>query len=90
MEDRLLEIETPAGERVYVPYDRLVIACGSSSNTHGVPGLEHCFQLKTIPDAQAIRRRIIGASSFPPPARLSLDAAIARRTLTIARPVPRS
>lgn len=64
MEDRLLEIETPGGERVYVPYDRLVIACGSSSNTHGVPGLEHCFQLKTIPDAQAIRRRIIGAFSF--------------------------
>jgi hypothetical protein len=59
MEDRLLEIETPSGEHVYVPYDRLVIACGSSSNTHGVPGLEHCFQLKTIPDAQAIRRRII-------------------------------
>lgn len=59
MEDRLLEIETPSGERVYVPYDRLVIAVGSSSNTHGVPGLEHCFQLKTIPDAQAIRRRII-------------------------------
>jgi NADH dehydrogenase len=29
-----------------------------------VPGLEHCFQLKTIADAQKIRRRIMGASLF--------------------------
>lgn len=41
-------------------YDKLVIAVGSTSSTHGVPGLEHCFQLKTIADAQAIRRRIMG------------------------------
>jgi hypothetical protein len=69
--------------------DTLVIAVGSTSNTHGVPGLENSFQLKvrrsggrsivdvkaieeadcwlfnpnptvqTIPDAQAIRRRIM-------------------------------
>ncbi len=39
--------------------DKLVIAVGSTSNDHGVKGLEHCFQLKTIPDAQAIRRRIM-------------------------------
>jgi len=43
-------------------YDKLVIAVGSVSSTHGVPGLEHCFQLKTISDAQAIRRRILGMS----------------------------
>ncbi|CDZ98411.1 64 kda mitochondrial nadh dehydrogenase [Phaffia rhodozyma] len=59
MAEQLIEIETSAGQRVYVPYDKLVIACGSSSNTHGVNGLEHCFQLKTIPDAQSIRRRIL-------------------------------
>jgi len=41
-------------------YDKLVIAVGSTSSTHGVPGLEHCFQLKTISDAQSIRRRIVG------------------------------
>lgn len=40
----------------------MIIACGSSSNTHGVPGLEHCFQLKTVSDAQCIRRRIMGES----------------------------
>jgi hypothetical protein len=45
-------------------YDKLVIACGSTTNTHGVPGLEHCFQLKTISDAQCIRRRIMGQDSF--------------------------
>jgi NADH dehydrogenase FAD-containing subunit len=45
-------------------YDKLVIAVGSTSSTHGVPGLEHCFQLKTIADAQKIRRRIMGACLF--------------------------
>ncbi|KAJ7087750.1 mitochondrial NADH dehydrogenase [Mycena epipterygia] len=46
----------------------LVIAVGSSSSTHGVPGLEHCFQLKSIADAQQIRRRIMDnfeAASLP-------------------------
>lgn len=64
MSERLLEVEVfkdnDGGKmRCYVPYDKLIIAVGSSTNTHGVPGLEHCFQLKTIPDAQAIRRRIM-------------------------------
>ncbi|KAG9318597.1 mitochondrial NADH dehydrogenase [Chiua virens] len=63
MSERLLEVESagPDGrmERIYVPYDKLVITVGSVSSTHGVPGLEHCFQLKTISDAQAIRRRIM-------------------------------
>ncbi|KAI0306399.1 hypothetical protein B0F90DRAFT_1689582 [Multifurca ochricompacta] len=63
MTDRLLEIETvsTSGERhnLYLPYDKLVIAVGSVSSTHGVPGLEHCFQLKTVADAQSIRRRIL-------------------------------
>ncbi|THH10485.1 hypothetical protein EW146_g8361 [Bondarzewia mesenterica] len=64
MSERLLEIQTtnPQGEvkNIYVPYDKLVIAVGSVSSTHGVPGIEHCFQLKTVSDAQAIRRRILG------------------------------
>ncbi|KAI6131974.1 nucleotide-binding domain-containing protein, partial [Pisolithus croceorrhizus] len=63
MSERLLEVEVldASGhpQRIYVPYDKLIIACGSVSSTHGVPGLEHCFQLKSISDAQAIRRRII-------------------------------
>lgn len=63
MSERLLELETQAStgelKRVYLPYDKLIIACGSTSSTHGIQGLEHCFQLKTISDAQAIRRRIL-------------------------------
>ncbi|KAF8136480.1 hypothetical protein EV363DRAFT_1543830, partial [Boletus edulis] len=63
MSQRLLEVETvgPDGnvQKIYVPYDKLIIAVGSVSSTHGVPGLEHCFQLKTISDAQTIRRRIM-------------------------------
>lgn len=63
MGERLLEVETMDANgnklNLYVPYDKIVIACGSVSSTHGVPGLEHCFQLKSISDAQAIRRRIM-------------------------------
>ncbi|KAF6763981.1 mitochondrial NADH dehydrogenase, partial [Ephemerocybe angulata] len=62
MKERLVEVETYYSDhsaKVYIPYDKLVIAVGSSSSTHGVPGLENCFQLKTVGDAQAIRRRIL-------------------------------
>ncbi|KAF8077742.1 hypothetical protein FPV67DRAFT_1662541 [Lyophyllum atratum] len=59
MSERLLEVEGVGGSHFYIPYDRLVIAVGSTSSTHGVPGLEHCFQLKTITDAKDIRRRIM-------------------------------
>ncbi|EIN07055.1 mitochondrial NADH dehydrogenase [Punctularia strigosozonata HHB-11173 SS5] len=62
MSDRLLEVEVDAPEgrrRIYVPYDKLVIAVGSTSATHGISGLEHCFQLKTVGDARAIRKRIV-------------------------------
>ncbi|KAJ6597216.1 pyridine nucleotide-disulfide oxidoreductase-domain-containing protein [Mycena vulgaris] len=70
--DRLLEVETISSDgkkaNLYIPYDKLVIAVGSTSSTHGVPGLEHCFQLKTIADAQQMRRRIMDnfeAASLP-------------------------
>ncbi|KAF4615380.1 hypothetical protein D9613_002733 [Agrocybe pediades] len=63
MSERLVEIETKSSDgtpsHIYLPYDKIVIAVGSSSSTHGVPGLENSFQLKTIGDAQAIRRRIM-------------------------------
>jgi len=65
MGERLLEVQSTfngKSENFYIPYDKLVIAVGSSSSTHGVPGLEHSMQLKTISDAQAIRRRILGKS----------------------------
>ncbi|TDL25012.1 nucleotide-binding domain-containing protein [Rickenella mellea] len=62
MHEKLVEVETMGTDgikrTIYVPYDKLVIAVGSTSTTHGVPGLHNTFQLKTIGDAQAIRRRI--------------------------------
>lgn len=60
MSERLLEVSAPGtGENFYVPYDKLIIACGSVSNDHGVPGLENCNQLKTIDDSRQIRNRIV-------------------------------
>ncbi|KAF9526941.1 hypothetical protein CPB83DRAFT_769273 [Crepidotus variabilis] len=63
MSDRLVEVQTRNADgstsNIYIPYDKVIIAVGSSSSTHGVPGLENCFQLKTISDAQAMRRRIL-------------------------------
>ena len=47
------------GHELILVDDKLVLAVGSRSNDHGVKGLEHCYQLKTIPDAQAIRRKIM-------------------------------
>ncbi|TVY86819.1 External alternative NAD(P)H-ubiquinone oxidoreductase B1, mitochondrial, partial [Lachnellula willkommii] len=45
--------------RFYLPYDKLVIAVGSTSNPHGVKGLENCHFLKDIEDAQKIRNHIL-------------------------------
>ena len=60
---RLIEVSQvdPHGNeaRFYVPYDKLVIAVGSSTNPHGVKGLEHCHFLKDISDARKIRNKII-------------------------------
>ncbi|KAK8081152.1 Pyridine nucleotide-disulfide oxidoreductase- FAD/NAD(P)-binding domain protein [Apiospora hydei] len=43
----------------YVPYDKLVVAVGSTTNPHGVKGLENCFFLKDINDARMIRNQVI-------------------------------
>jgi NADH dehydrogenase len=45
--------------RFYLPYDKLVIGVGSTTNPHGVKGLENCYFLKDIDDAQKIRNRIL-------------------------------
>lgn len=59
LEHKLVEVTSKDGkENFYVPYDKLVIAVGSTSITHGVQGLEHTFRLKTIQDAISVRRRI--------------------------------
>lgn len=45
--------------RFYVPYDKLVVAVGSTTNPHGVKGLENAFFLKNVNDARKIRNRVI-------------------------------
>lgn len=61
MSERLIEINVSGSEEnFYIPYDKLIVAVGSVSNDHGVPGLQNCFQLKTIEDALAIRRKVLG------------------------------
>ncbi|KAL9107387.1 MAG: hypothetical protein Q9187_008432 [Circinaria calcarea] len=61
--EQLLEVSQTdsKGEKrnFYLPYDKLVIAVGSSTNAHGVKGLEHCHFLKSIEDAHLIRNKIL-------------------------------
>jgi NADH dehydrogenase len=45
--------------RFYLPYDKLVLGVGSSTNPHGVTGLENCHFLKDIEDAAKIHNSII-------------------------------
>ncbi|KAJ1943326.1 hypothetical protein FBU59_002945, partial [Linderina macrospora] len=47
------------GQLMWVPYGRLVVGVGAQSVTHGVNGLEHCHQLKTVSDARSIRQHIM-------------------------------
>ncbi|KAL1920688.1 uncharacterized protein VTP21DRAFT_1065 [Calcarisporiella thermophila] len=57
--EKLVEVEGSNGTSFYIPYDKLVIAVGSQSITHGVSGLEHCHFLKTVQDARKIRSKIM-------------------------------
>ncbi|MCJ1390887.1 hypothetical protein MMC18_003748, partial [Xylographa bjoerkii] len=61
--ERLLEVQQTDANGVekhfYLPYDKLVIGVGSTTNPHGVKGLENCFFLKSIDDARNIRNRIL-------------------------------
>ncbi|CDO91895.1 unnamed protein product [Kluyveromyces dobzhanskii CBS 2104] len=63
LDDKLIKVsqvnsKTGAKESFYLPYDKLVVAVGSTSNTHGVEGLEYCSRLKTAEDAITIRKKI--------------------------------
>ncbi|KAG0239138.1 hypothetical protein BGW41_007909 [Actinomortierella wolfii] len=66
-ENQLVEVDgihDSEGRHFYVPYDRLVIAVGSESMSHGVQGLEHVNFLKSIQDAREIRRKLIENFEF--------------------------
>ena len=60
---KLVEITQtdPAGKECsfYLPYDKLVIGVGSTTNPHGVKGLENVHFLKDIDDAQKIRNSVL-------------------------------
>ena len=50
------------GKSFSLEYDKLIIACGSESNTFGIKGVKttpHVFFLKQLEDARAIRNRMI-------------------------------
>lgn len=65
-----------------IAYDQLVIALGSVSSTHGVPGAEeHSVPLKTLDDAICVRSKII--TSFEA-ASVTEDEAERRKLLTFA------
>ncbi|KAL8653759.1 MAG: hypothetical protein Q9210_001911 [Variospora velana] len=63
LSERLLEVtQTDANgvkQNFYLPYDKLVIGVGSTTNAHGVSGLENCHFLKDISDASNIRNKIL-------------------------------
>ncbi|ORY97404.1 pyridine nucleotide-disulfide oxidoreductase-domain-containing protein [Syncephalastrum racemosum] len=63
LENNLVEVQSHGsdgheGKSFYVPYDRVILAVGSTSITHGVDGIEHTHRLKTIRDAMDVRRKV--------------------------------
>jgi NADH dehydrogenase len=59
LNEKYLEVEGKNGNgNFYIPYDKLIVGVGATSITHGVEGLEHTNQLKTIRDAIDIRRKV--------------------------------
>lgn len=72
-------VETAAGS---VPYDTLVLALGAETNFMGTPGAaDHCFQLKNLADALALKRHIIASAERFSAVR---DAKKKQRMLTFA------
>jgi NADH dehydrogenase len=57
---RMLMVRSQAGRDEEIAYDHLVLALGSVSRTLPVPGLaEHAVGFKTLPDAIALRNRVL-------------------------------
>jgi NADH dehydrogenase len=50
---------TAHGERAELNYDQLVLALGSLTNWHMIPGSEHAFTFKTLADALLLRNHVI-------------------------------
>jgi NADH dehydrogenase len=60
LQARRVLVEHLDGEQAHLPYDYLVIALGSVTNYHHVPGArEHSFDLKTLSDAIRLRNHTL-------------------------------
>jgi len=69
------------GATTDIAYDHLVIALGSESSTHGIPGAQdHSVPLKTLDDAACVRSKMIAAFEA---AAVAQDDAERRRLLTV-------
>lgn len=72
--------EDSQGKRRALHTDQLVIALGSVSNFHGIPGLEeHSLSMKSVGDAEAIRNRVLATLEL---ANWEEDSAARREILT--------
>lgn len=55
-----LTYESHDGQRRSMPYDHVVIACGTAVNLNTIPGMaDHAFPLKTIGDAVSLRSHVM-------------------------------
>src|SRR5207249_3491817 len=55
-----LEVRSVEGHSEQLHYDHLIVALGSVSRTFPIPGLiEHAVGFKTLPEAIALRNRVI-------------------------------
>eukprot|EP01056_Protomagalhaensia_sp_Gyna25_P004806 Protomagalhaensia_sp_Gyna_25__4805@NODE_48_length_6292_cov_422_749400_g36_i0_p2_GENE_NODE_48_length_6292_cov_422_749400_g36_i0NODE_48_length_6292_cov_422_749400_g36_i0_p2_ORF_typecomplete_len592_score79_32Pyr_redox_2/PF07992_14/2_6e44Pyr_redox/PF00070_27/96Pyr_redox/PF00070_27/2_3e13Pyr_redox_3/PF13738_6/1_2e03Pyr_redox_3/PF13738_6/3_6Pyr_redox_3/PF13738_6/0_28HI0933_like/PF03486_14/13HI0933_like/PF03486_14/0_64HI0933_like/PF03486_14/14Lycopene_cycl/PF05834_12/5_1Lycopene_cycl/PF05834_12/3_5e03L len=62
IQNRKVDVEMVGGTKVEIPFDKLVVAVGSETNTFGIPGVkEHCSFLKELEDVREIRLRVFSA-----------------------------
>ena len=55
-----VRVRSVGGRESELPYDQLIVALGSTSRTLPIPGLaEHALGLKTLPEAIALRNRMV-------------------------------
>lgn len=81
---KVTEIDMAARELVTqyerIPFDRLVIAAGTTNNFFGIQGLdEHVYTMKTVPEAIRARNSVLGHLER---ASIERDPAVRRKLLT--------
>ncbi|KAL8747382.1 MAG: hypothetical protein Q9190_000728 [Brigantiaea leucoxantha] len=63
LSEKLLEVAQKGAngeeQHFYLPYDKLVIGVGATTNPHGVKGLENCNFMKTVDDARQVRDKVL-------------------------------